>query len=93
MTLAKLFVMDFKHCIYMEHSHMMMLLLNIWNVEVGFLNLRNLLNLLMDDQRWYYRKISNIGRTKFQNWNDSRLVLQLSLPNLLKPGVKLTMKM
>ena len=35
-----------------------------------------------------YRKISNIRRTKFQNLNDSRLVLHLSLPNLLKQGVK-----
>ena len=34
------------------------------------------------------RKISNIRRTKSQNLNDSRLVLHLSLPNLLKPGVK-----
>ena len=36
----------------------------------------------------YYRKLSNIRRTKSQNLNDSRLVLHLSLPNLLKPGVK-----
>ena len=35
-----------------------------------------------------YRKISNISRTKSKNSNDSRLVLHLSLPNLLKPGVK-----
>ena len=35
-----------------------------------------------------YRKLSNIRRTKSQNLNDSRLVLHLSLPNLLKPGVK-----
>ena len=35
-----------------------------------------------------YRKISNIRCTKFQNLNDSRLVLHLSLPNLLTPGVK-----
>ena len=35
-----------------------------------------------------YRKISNIRRTEFQNLNASHLVLQLSLPNLLKPGVK-----
>ena len=35
-----------------------------------------------------YRKISNTWRTKSQNLNDSRLVLQLSLLNLLKPGVK-----
>ena len=40
-----------------------------------------------------YRKVSNIRRTKFQNLNDSRLVLQLSLPNSLTPGVKLRMKM
>ena len=39
-----------------------------------------------------YRKISNISRTKSQNLNDSRLVLHLSLPNLLEPGVKLRMK-
>ena len=35
-----------------------------------------------------YHKTSNIRCTKSQNLNDSRLVLQLSLPNLLKPGVK-----
>ena len=40
-----------------------------------------------------YRKVSNIRRTKSQNLNDSRLVLQLSLPNPLKPCVKLRMKM
>ena len=39
-----------------------------------------------------YRKISNIRRTKSQNLNDSRLVLQLSLPNLLKPGVKVLLQ-
>ena len=41
----------------------------------------------------YYRKISNIRRAKSQNLNDSRLVLPLSLPNLLKPVVKSGMKM
>ena len=41
----------------------------------------------------YYRKVSNIRRTKSQNLNASRLILQLSLPNPLKPGVKLRMKM
>ena len=40
-----------------------------------------------------YRKISNIRRTKFQNVNVSHLVLQSSLPNPLKPGVKQIMKM
>ena len=40
-----------------------------------------------------YRKISNTRRTKSQNLNDSRLVLQLYLPNQLKPGVKSRMQM
>ena len=40
-----------------------------------------------------YRKVFNIRRTKSQNLNVSRLILQLSLPNPLKPGVKLRMKM
>ena len=35
-----------------------------------------------------YRKISNIRRTKSPNLKVSRLVLQLSLPNLMKPGVQ-----
>ena len=40
-----------------------------------------------------YRKISNIRRTKSQNLNVSRLVLQLFSPNPMKPGVKSRMKM
>ena len=40
-----------------------------------------------------YRKVSNIRRTKSQNLNVSRPVLQLSLPNLLKPCIKSRMKM
>ena len=45
------------------------------------------------DKEIKYRKISNIGRTKSQNLKYSRLVLQLPLPNPLKPGVKSRMKM
>ena len=37
----------------------------------------------------YYHQFSNIIRTQSQNMNVSRFVLQLSLPNPLKPGVKL----
>ena len=40
-----------------------------------------------------YRKTSSISGTKSQNWNVSRLVLQLFLSNPLKPGVKSRMKM
>ena len=40
-----------------------------------------------------YRKISNIRCTKSQNLIESCLVLQLSLPNPLNPGVKSRMKM
>ena len=39
------------------------------------------------------RQISNIRRTKSPNINVSRLVMQSSLPNPLKKGVKLRMKM
>ena len=47
-----------------------------------------------DDLSCYdYRKVSNIRRTKSQNLNACRLILYLSLPNPLKPGVKLRMKM
>ena len=34
-----------------------------------------------------YRKISKISRTKSPNLNVPSLVLQLSLPNPIKPGV------
>ena len=40
-----------------------------------------------------YRKTSSIDRTKSQNLIVSNLFLQLALPNPLKPGVKLRMKM
>ena len=44
---------------------------------------------------WYehYHKTSSISRTKSQNLNVSCILLQLSSLNLLKPGVKLRMKM
>ena len=40
-----------------------------------------------------YRKTSSISRTKSQNLYVSNLVMQLSLLNPLKPGVKSRMKM
>ena len=40
-----------------------------------------------------YREISNIRRTKSPNLTVSHFVLQLSLPNPMKPGVKSRMKM
>ena len=45
------------------------------------------------DALYMYRQISNISRTKSQNLIVSRLVLQLSMSNALKPDVKLRMKM
>ena len=39
------------------------------------------------------RQTSNIRRTKSPNLNVSRLVLQLSLRSLFKPGVKSQIKM
>ena len=43
--------------------------------------------------RQIYCLTSNIRHTKSQNLSVSRLVLQLSLPNPLKPGVRSRMKM
>ena len=43
--------------------------------------------------KWFYLQISNIRRKEYQNLNVSPLVLLLYLPNLLKPWVKLRMKM
>ena len=40
-----------------------------------------------------YRQISNTKRTKSQTLNVSCLVLQLSLSNPLRPGIKSRMKM
>ena len=40
-----------------------------------------------------YSKISNIRRTNLQNFNISYPVLQLALPNPLKPGIKLIKKL
>ena len=40
-----------------------------------------------------YHKISNISCTTSPNFNVSRLVVQVSLPNPMKPGVKSRMKM
>ena len=40
-----------------------------------------------------YRKNSCISRTKFQNLYVSCILMQLSSPNPLKPGVELRMKM
>ena len=49
---------------------------------------------LIDDLgKRHYHKIFNIRGTKSQNLNDSRLVLQLSPSNPLKPGVKSGMNM
>ena len=42
---------------------------------------------------WYYRQTSSISHTKSKNSNVSHLILQLSLPNPLKPGVESRMKM
>ena len=40
-----------------------------------------------------YRQIYNIRRTQLENFNVSRLVLQLALCNILKPYIKSAMKM
>ena len=61
------------------------------NIFVGVKPANAMITLASPDHE--YRKFSNISRTKSQNLNDSCLVLQLSLTNPLKPGVKWRMKM
>ena len=51
------------------------------------------ISLSSNDIKCEYLKTSNISHTKSQNLNDSCLILQLSLPIPLKPGVKSRMKM
>ena len=48
---------------------------------------------LVSDLACNYRKASNIRRTKCQNINPSRLVLQLPFYNILKPSAKWRVKM
>ena len=62
------------------------LLLSIFRVDVSHLCETNV-------REPYYRKTSNIRRTKSQSSNVSRLVLQLYMLNPLKLGVKWRMKM
>ena len=62
-----------------------------------FLGHDTAINQIYGYQNWVqestYCKISNIRRTQNQNLNVSRLIMQLPLPNPLKPGVKSRMKM
>ena len=58
---------------------------------LAFIN--RLLIIHLENLKSAYCKISNISCTKSQNLNDSRFVLQLSMPNPLKPGVKSRMNM
>ena len=51
------------------------------------------LSVPMEIYIYIYHQTSNISSIKSQNLNISRLVLQLSFPNALKPSVKWRMKM
>ena len=57
--------------------------------KVHYPNSSKVLHLLLTE----YHQISNISCTKSKNLNVSHFMLQLSLPNPLKPGVKSRMKM
>ena len=59
----------------------------------GANELTSFINAAIDYLQHNYRKTSSISRTKYQNLNVSCFLLQWSLPNPLKPGVKLRMKM
>ena len=65
--------------------------LHLWNLHYRFCIIWLLVTVIYGIST--YCKICNIRWTKSQNLNDSRLVLQLSLPNLLKPVIKSRFKM
>ena len=58
-------------------------------IKMLFVVIRETNNNLVAERKY----ISNISRIRYQNLNDSRLILQLPLPNPLKPRVKSSMKM
>ena len=65
-------------------------------MNIGFSTFRESLSMARQSETLHnstYRKLSIIRRTKFPNLNVSRLDLQLSLRNILKPSVKWKMKM
>ena len=65
---------------------------NIFNIMVAAPMLRQDISTHDNDyEEW--GKTSSISRAKSQNLNVSCLLLQWSLPNPLKPGVNLRMKM
>ena len=69
---------------------------NTYSTTPRLWNKRNRMNSLAPGRlKWNfkYRQISNIRGTKFQNLNVNRVILQLSLCNILKPDVKSRMKM
>ena len=64
----------------------------VWRYIIHFtINTKDLI--IQHEKFRIYRQTSNIRRTEFQNLNVYRLVLQLSLPNPLQPGVESRMKM
>ena len=65
----------------------------LWRFGIGRLSPYRYGPLHLEEDGYNYRKISNISRTKYQNLNVSRLYLQLSLRNILKPIIKWRMKM
>ena len=85
-------VLDFLYDILLSWS----LTENIRRHSVHWNTIRNpaeLVNATTADSIDYYRKISSIRHTESHTLNVSCLVLQLSVPNHLKPGVKSRMKM
>ena len=66
--------------------------LSLWLISSSFWTYIYIQTLHATTNHMIYREISNISGTEFQNLNVSRLLSQLSLCNIVKPGVKTTMK-
>ena len=77
-----------------ELNDMTLMLLGKKSFHLQWLNIHKTYHRTLYDNDYHrtYHQASNIIRTKYQKLNVSRLVLQLSLPNSLKPGVESRMK-
>ena len=70
-----------------------MMSLQWWSQKLGMVHMCQLSNPVLMQVISIYRQISNMRLTKSPNLNVAHLVLQLSLPNPFKPGIKSRMKM
>ena len=83
---------DFFELVYNRWVALKSCTTGLYQVLVTYLN-RPQLNPTIAIMNYVYHQTSRVSWTKPQHLNVSHLILQLSLPNSLKPGLKSRMKM